>query len=388
MDVAFVSRFEDGRQVIGTVAGDADSFHLRGQNLSLDQTYCSRMVAGTLPKLIADTADEPMAAALPVTGEAGIGAYIGVPLLLPDGEVYGTFCCLSHQAAPALTQRDVGFMALLSDLLAGEIAEESRLHRHRRRLERTIATGAVNMAAQPILDLVDGRCREMEALARFDAGLGAPDVVFALAEQVGLRQDLELLCIGKALTLLDVFPPHQALAVNMSPDIAITLPDVLPPDVPLKRLIVELTEHAAVSTYEELRSALQPLRSQGLRLAIDDAGAGFASLRHVVELRPEIIKVDRSLVAGISDDLARRSVVTTFVLLALDIGASVIAEGVETRDELRTLMALGVDAAQGYLIHRPTTDLAELQGWTADRQTQPQHLQGVWTGESTVGARS
>jgi EAL domain-containing protein (putative c-di-GMP-specific phosphodiesterase class I) len=128
--------------------------------------------------------------------------------------------------------------------------------------------------------------------------------------------------------------------------------------------VLELTEHQAVVSYAAVRERLAPLRAKGLKLAIDDTGAGFASLRHVVELRPDIIKVDRSLVTSIDTDRARRSVVTTFVLLALDIGATVIAEGVETPSELATVSSLGVDEAQGFLLARPTSNPLAWARWT------------------------
>ncbi|MCW2549359.1 MAG: hypothetical protein JWN96_3819, partial [Mycobacterium sp.] len=131
----------------------------------------------------------------------------------------------------------------------------------------------------------------------------------------------------------------------------------------LPQLVLEITEHAAVDSYAELREALRPMRDNGLRLAIDDAGAGYASLKHVVELEPDIIKVDRSLIDGLAADRARRSVVSAFVLLALDMGAAVIAEGIETTEDLEAVRDLGVDAAQGYLFARPTTDRNAMAGW-------------------------
>ena len=141
----------------------------------------------------------------------------------------------------------------------------------------------------------------------------------------------------------------------------------------LTNLVLEITEHAAVESYSELRSSLQAVREQGLRLAIDDAGAGYASLKHVVELAPDIIKIDRSLVDGVSADRARRSVVSAFVLLALDLGATVVAEGVECRaDVLQAVEDLGVDAAQGYLLARPSTSRLQLTKWQA-AGPQPQH---------------
>ena len=134
-------------------------------------------------------------------------------------------------------------------------------------------------------------------------------------------------------------------------------------DFPLSKLVVEVTEQSVVRCYEELRDVVAPLRAQGLRMAVDDAGAGYASLHHIVELQPDFIKVDRSLVHGVADDHARRVAVCAFVLLSLDLGATVVAEGVERSRDLSTLRDLGVHGAQGYLLGRPSTcgdDLSKL----------------------------
>ena len=111
--------------------------------------------------------------------------------------------------------------------------------------------------------------------------------------------------------------------------------------------------------------ALAPLRERGIRLAIDDTGAGFASLSHVLKLRPNIIKIDRSLITHITSDPARRSLVTALILLALDLEATVTAEGIETPSELETLATLGVDLGQGYLLGRPSVDQKLWQRWSA-----------------------
>jgi EAL domain-containing protein (putative c-di-GMP-specific phosphodiesterase class I) len=106
-----------------------------------------------------------------------------------------------------------------------------------------------------------------------------------------------------------------------------------------------------------------PHRERGLRLALDDAGAGYASFSHVLKLRPDIIKLDRSLVTGIDDDGARRAFVTAIAVLALEMQAQVTAEGVETTSQLDVLRCLGVDTVQGYLLARPTLDRTRLRAW-------------------------
>ena len=281
----------------------------------------------------------------------------------PGGDLHGQACCLRHDSGDGAEEDDL--LAALDDLLTQQRAAQCRSQQQRAVLEEVLAQPDLRIALQPVVDLVSGRCTSVEALARFPLGMGSPDVAFAVAERVGLRFELERLAAQQALELLPLLAPDQALAINLSPDVAVRLMRHAPDDLPLEHVILEVTEHVAVPSYARLRERIRPLRERGLRLAVDDAGAGFSSLRHIVELQPDIIKIDRSLVADLDHDLARRSVVTTFVLLALDIGASVVAEGVETRGELDAVASLGVDAAQGFLLARPTTDRDALRHWTS-----------------------
>jgi EAL domain-containing protein (putative c-di-GMP-specific phosphodiesterase class I) len=119
------------------------------------------------------------------------------------------------------------------------------------------------------------------------------------------------------------------------------------------RLVVEVTEHAAVEDYEPLQRAIGDLRRRGVRLAIDDAGAGFSSLKHIVRLVPEFIKLDLFLIRDVNDDPVKRAIVAGMIGVASQIGARLIAEGVETAEELRVLTDLGVDSAQGFYLGRP-----------------------------------
>ncbi|MEN0105736.1 MAG: EAL domain-containing protein, partial [Pseudomonas sp.] len=130
----------------------------------------------------------------------------------------------------------------------------------------------------------------------------------------------------------------------------------LPPllqNLPPRRLVLEITEHAAVADYVRLEQALAPFRQRGVRLSIDDTGAGYASMRHILELSPDIIKLDMSITQGINNDFKRRALASSLIAFARETGSSVVAEGVETREELETLRALGVHKIQGYLLGRP-----------------------------------
>ncbi|MBV8960015.1 MAG: EAL domain-containing protein, partial [Actinobacteria bacterium] len=144
------------------------------------------------------------------------------------------------------------------------------------------------------------------------------------------------------------------LAINVSPTTAMTgeLAQLLA-RYPQERLVLELTEHAQVDDYDRLLEALTRLRSRGVCLAVDDAGAGFASLHHILLLSPDIIKLDISLVRDIHEDPVKRALACSLVTFAREIGSTIIAEGIETPDELATLADLGVPWGQGYHLGRP-----------------------------------
>ena len=192
-----------------------------------------------------------------------------------------------------------------------------------------------------------------EALSRFPADWGlTPDVVFAEAHSVGMGHALELQALERAAEHLDRVGGY--IAMNVSPATALT-PEAaeLLRRLPLERVVLELTEHDAVEDYDALSAALAPFRAAGLRLAIDDVGAGFSSLRHIVVTAPDVIKLDRSIAAGVATDRVLSTLVGSLVTFAHGSGATVVAEGVETADDATTLRALGVDHGQGWHFGRP-----------------------------------
>ena len=225
----------------------------------------------------------------------------------------------------------------------------------RERVERAIDDRAFTMVFQPIFDLDGGAIVGMEALARFSAlPQRTPDVWTAEAEAAGLLMDLELALAEAALDELESLPPDAYLALNFSPQTAVSdrLRDLLERADP-SRIVVEVTEHAPVADYDELREALSGLRERGVRLAIDDAGAGFASLRHIVRLDPDLIKLDITLTRQIETDPVRQALAVALVSFAEQIGATVVAEGVETELQLEALREAGIRHAQGFLLGRP-----------------------------------
>lgn len=387
MSAAFVSELTPTQQVYRAVVGDAGGFGLivdGGPDRA--GTYCDRMVRGELPRVIPDTAAEPGVRDLVITSDAAIGSYLGVPVTLSDGSVYGTFCCVSHTADPMLDERDAKFMALLGEMISVRVEAIRTAHAEYREVRQSLDACDVQIALQPLVSLSAREWRGAEALARFPSSSRRVDEMFAMAARCGLGPELELMCLSQALGLLDRIPPGVYLSVNMSPEGIATAEFVglMSSCTSLDRLVLEVTEHAPVDLYGSLLDVLAPLRDEGLRLAVDDVGAGYASFRHVLKLHPDILKIDRSLVDGIASDSALRSIAGNLVLLALDLRATVVAEGVENLADLEVLETIGVDMAQGYLFARPAVEPATWTSWTSSFPRRPRKSASKSAGRATA----
>lgn len=358
MEISFLSEFVAGRQIYRQSAGDPASFGISpGPDIDLRNTYCYLMIEGHIPNAVPDSHTEPALREMAATTVCRIGSYIGVPLWLSDGSLYRTFCCLSHTAQP-LDTRDVSYLSMLADILVDELEAEHRLALDSAGIDTILANGSIDTVFQPIIRLTDGRPLGAEALSRFP-GAGTPDTVFERAHQTGRGTELETLAARQAISHLPALPDDRYLAVNLSPAVvehaANQVLGACGGD--LGRLVLEVTETGVVHRYSALRELIAPLRAQGLRLAVDDAGAGYASLRHIIELRPDIIKLDRSLINGVAQDTSRRSAVRAFTGLAEDLNALTVAEGIETIADLNAARDLGVTAGQGYLLGPPRRSL-------------------------------
>jgi EAL domain-containing protein (putative c-di-GMP-specific phosphodiesterase class I) len=223
------------------------------------------------------------------------------------------------------------------------------------RIEKVIREKAFSMVVQPVYELRRATIVGCEALARFpQQPVRTPDRWFEDAETAGLGLQLELAAVTAALESLPALPARLFLAVNVSPHTAMS-PELsqLLDGVAAERVVLELTEHVPVEDYDAMRQLLAGLRGRGVRLAIDDTGAGYAGFRHLLGLHPDVIKLDISLTRDIDQDAARRALAAALVSFARDVGSRLIAEGVENSGELATLTQLGVTWAQGYFLGRP-----------------------------------
>jgi EAL domain-containing protein (putative c-di-GMP-specific phosphodiesterase class I) len=297
--------------------------------------------------------------------------------------------CVADARFPTTSRaaRAVGLALLSATLLSGGArwaasrrlrvaAPLTRVQRRQRavvsdRIGALLDSADLRVVFQPIISTETGRMVGAEALSRFEAANPAdlpepPDEVFAAAATVGLGVDLELLAVRAALAAAAALPADLYVSINVSPAALLSpaLTDaLLRTALPLERVVLEITEHVSVPDYDLLTARAQEIRDLGVRLAVDDAGAGFSSFRHILRLCPEYIKLDRTLIQNIADDPARRALAAAVVLFAFEMGSAVVAEGVETLAELRTARSLGIDAAQGFLLGRPTDDWDTWAEW-------------------------
>lgn len=360
MDIAFVSHFGAAERVLKHLDSVSGGPLYQGQSIPMQEGYCLKVVHGELPECIPDTSRVPATQHISATHAIPIGSHLSVPVRLTDGHVYGTLCCFSYLPNPTLGERDMQLLRAFAEILADRIEEQAAEERVKARLvaevRSALAHGDPRMVFQPICSLRDKAVCGFESLSRFDVEpRHAPDYWFDVADKAGLGIDLELCAVSKVLPALERLPVNSSVSVNCSPQLLLSskFHQLLDGIDDLSRLVLEITEHAAVKDYKALAIGLEPYRRRGAKLAVDDAGAGYSSMRHILNLEPEIIKLDMSLTHSIDTDEKRRALARGLISFAHEIGSLVIAEGVERPEELDMLQRLGVDCAQGYLLSRP-----------------------------------
>ncbi|WP_432483471.1 sensor domain-containing phosphodiesterase [Kineococcus esterisolvens] len=365
-DIGRVSRFAEDRQEISALSGDGAGVHVAvGDAPPLQESFCVRVLAGDLPPVVPDARRDPRTRDLAVTARMGIGSYVGAPLRDAAGGVLGMLCCLGRGPGPHLGLDAARYLSLVADLVSDHLTSPSALQQRaesdtRREVQRVLDTGEVDVVFQPALRLADGTLAGHEALARFRSpAFPRPDLAFAAATRVGLGVPLELLAARAALAQLHRLPAGTALSVNSSaealvdPEAQEVLLDAAEGAREGRVVVAELTEHTRVTDYPALVAAARRLRAGGVRIAVDDAGAGYASFRHILQLRPDAIKADVSPVREVDVDPVRRALFRSLVEFAADVGATLLAEGVEHAAESEALRGLGVVLGQGFLHGRP-----------------------------------
>ncbi|UOY00426.1 sensor domain-containing phosphodiesterase [Blastococcus sp. PRF04-17] len=357
LSVAFLSRLDGTTQHLEVVDSAIPVLFSDGMTQRQETSFCQAIIDGRLPAVIPDVKAFPEAMKLPTAKIPRIRSYVSAPVVLSDGSLYGTFCAFGLTSDKELTTRDKTLMDVLASAAAVIVEPGVRSQQERTEIETRLgpvmAAGGPVIAVQPIVDLSTGYRVGVEALSRFPAEWGkAPDVVFAEAHGIGAGHRLELLALQRAAEVLADIDGY--VSMNVSPGTLLTAAcQALLARLPLDRVLLELSEHDQVEDYDALDTALAPLRRAGLRLAIDDVGAGFSSLRHIVVTSPDVIKIDRSIVTGVHEDPVLAKLVHSLVEFAHGCDVQVVAEGVETAAEDVVLRTLGVDYGQGWQFGRP-----------------------------------
>jgi EAL domain-containing protein (putative c-di-GMP-specific phosphodiesterase class I) len=352
LSVSFISRMDGTTQHLEVVESSVPVLFKEGVTQKQETSFCQAIRDGRLPAVMPDVKRYPVAMSLPASRIPRIRSYVSVPIVFSDGTEYGTFCAAGLTSDKELGQRDKALMEVLASaaavILEPSVAEQQRRDEIEGRLRTVLADGGPAVMLQPIVEVATGRRVGVEALSRFPRDWGkAPDVCFEEAHSVGQGEHLELLALERAVERGAGISGYTA--VNLSPATLLTdrcarLLDRLP----VERILLELSEHEPVDDYGMLTAALAPYRARGMRVAIDDVGAGFSSLRHIVLVGPDVLKLDRSIVAGVAEDRVLRTLIRSLVDFAHDCAASVVAEGIETADDVAALHALGVDYGQGW----------------------------------------
>lgn len=357
VDVAYLTEYGLTGTTVRAVAGRGEQVGLAvGATVPFEDSACLAAIAGRIPATLADTRRRRTARRLTWDRPTPIGALAAAAVHLPDGTLFGGLCIAHHAPLPEFGPATEQFLGAMADVVGAQLdgqPDPSRLERAT--ILHLFDEGQLSTLLQPVVDVQTGRTLGVEALSRFATSPARPpDLWFSAAARHGLGIDLEAIAIQRAVGLLDDLPSQWFMSVNASPAlVASGFLDHIGAGVPDRRLVIEITEHAAVADYDALAGSLRRLRTNGVRVAVDDAGAGFASLRHVVKLRPDTIKIDGSLIRNIDTEPLHRAMVDSLASYSRTTGATMIAEAVETPAELAVLQDMGVPAAQGYLFASP-----------------------------------
>jgi EAL domain-containing protein (putative c-di-GMP-specific phosphodiesterase class I) len=258
-------------------------------------------------------------------------------------------------AADSSSLDDIVAAGVLDELVHQAARGGDEEEQSRERIQAVLQNESIDVVFQPIVQLDTRAAVGREALARFhgppDRG---PESWFAEAWEVGLGMELELLAVRLACDGASELPGTGYLSVNVSPATAESaeLLDLLDA-APVDEIVLEVTEHAPVEDYGRFRRALSRVRDYGVRLAVDDAGTGFSSLRHIIELDAELIKLDGSLTHSLEADPRRRSLASALIEFGRETGVSVLAEGIESELQLSELRRLGIRYGQGFHLGDP-----------------------------------
>ncbi len=228
-------------------------------------------------------------------------------------------------------------------------------------LKRIIDHELVEMVYQPIFNLTPREITGYEVLCRTprDSVLNNPEKLFKCALSYGLLFELEVLCRRKAMAKAGELAEGQTLFFNTSPCLIESgrFDEIIAAYDDPAKIVFEITEHSEIRDFEAFCNTLKGIKAKGFKVAIDDVGSGYSSLDTIAELEPDFAKINISIVKEINANPKRQSLVKAIMMICKEGGIVTVGEGIETEDELNTLISLGVDAGQGYFLGRPNPQL-------------------------------
>ncbi|WP_370314728.1 EAL domain-containing protein [Thalassolituus sp.] len=356
MEVGFVSQLVSGMRVFRYVdaAMSVSVIHPGDANF-LEESFCQRVIDGRLPQLMPDARAHPAASKLKATQEMPVGAHISVPVTLSDGSVFGTFCLFSRYAIPGLNHRSLAMVRIFADIIAELVDKASNSDPQSVHLRREItglfAEKALTFEPQAILDLNTRKVLGYElkpVLNHCGGSLCCAELMIREADRLGLSSMTGVVLMESMSAEIARLESSAYFVINITPAMLLKFDftEWLSPEVS-RRVVLEFSEHDQISGYLEINQRLQELRDAGMRVSVDGAGAGYASLRHILQLRPEFIKLDSSLIRGVSENRDQQALVEAVLLFARSQGCELLAEGIDDNRDLEYLIHAGLSTGQG-----------------------------------------
>lgn len=359
LDVAFVGEVVGGQRVFRYVNSKTETPIAVGDAAPVEETFCHAILAGDVPPVVRDPAEYPAVAGLEVVQELSIGSYLGVPIEFKDGRIYGTLCAFAHGIREDVSAEGVRLLRLVADLAAGYLedidAVETKRRLRQEGIEAVLADpDGMTLVYQPLRDLSTMQLVGVEALARFRQYEHGPARFFTEAAQAGLGAAAEMRAVRLAIDSLHQIPEPIRLNVNVAAETLCTdeFFDALA-HVPPDRMVVEVTEHSTIEDYGQMKSASERLSRAGVWLAVDDVGMGFSGLNRILEVQPEELKLDASVIRNVDTNPVKQALVSAFCSFGARTEVGIVAEGIETDTELTALRVLGTKIGQGYHLGRP-----------------------------------
>lgn len=355
MQTAFIADTTTAAAHIVWIEGPSAAYPMLAGGSALDE-FCALVLRQECPPIVPDTIST---GGLPAGVAQTVGAFAAVPMTRPDGAPFGILAAVTHQPDPLLHDADAGMIRILSKAIARLIEQQGLVTAPRSKeieqIRRVLDGAGLSMVFQPIIDLESRLTLGYEALARFgERPERSPDRWFADAARLDLGADLEMAAVHAALSHIDRLSPGAFLSINASTATVVS-PEFLRAVKAVRpgRLVVELTDRPAIDDDRALGTALATLGMAGVQIATDVTDAGFETLSALLQLTPDIIKIDALLVRGIDTDPVRLALAKTIVAFADDLGASIVGEAIQTEQELAALKAIGVRSGQGRLLGAP-----------------------------------